>query len=835
MSTPTPLLKEKYFVTGIIFLLISFGVYALFEFNSHSSNDSLGLFALHYIVTIVYFLILLTAGKFKKGRGGLPHVFVLLLLFLVSAYSLNNDMLVFDISVPWVCVAIGVYSINYLVLGFFEQLGKKLKNVACFILGSATIFFTYLAIYLLPLTPVSIMISFVLGISLHTIVPLLFVLFSVKQEVRIIRQKRSYGWVMLAGAAFSFLIPVVFAIEWRATDRIVERHFQNIGDDVDLPEWIKVAQFFPQNWVTEKYLKSGFVYSVPKDITNWDFGMPQKSFDEARKHDPLVMFALLCNKPPAIDEDDRMKILEVVYNSRHKTQERLWSGKNLSTNHVTSNIRIWPELHIAYTEKIITIANSGEKNFWSREEAIYTFHLPEGGLVSSLSLWIDGKEQKGILTSLKKADTAYHTIVGVEQHDPSMVKWQEGNTVTVRVFPVTPEKKRIFKIGITAPLEKSGDNLIYEPSWFEGPDADGADETVQLAWSAEPKDFTMPKGFTLNGDHRYLKEGRYDADWQLQFKDPGVSPSATFSFDGATYSIKPYTQQRAPMDLKAAYLDVNGSWTKSEFQDAVKMLRKYKIFAFTDQMIEVTEKNEGELFGQLEKKRFSLFPFYEVKDAATSLVVSKSPEYSPNLKDLDNSTFLERLKGQLAKNNTYRVFNIGHQLSPYLKSLKEHRVFDYESGDLALFGKLIAEKDFARCTEDDNHIVIDNAAITLVKDTGASANSAPDHLMRLFTYNHIMHELKNRLAASYADDTTLVPEAEKAYVITPVSSMIVLETQADYDRFHIKKSDDTIGDASQKAVGAVPEPHEWVLIIIAVVAGIWLLFGQKFTKTASRG
>ena len=50
------------------------------------------------------------------------------------------------------------------------------------------------------------------------------------------------------------------------------------------------------------------------------------------------------------------------------------------------------------------------------------------------------------------------------------------------------------------------------------------------------------------------------------------------------------------------------------------------------------------------------------------------------------------------------------------------------------------------------------------------------------------------------------------------ASLIVLETQADYERFDIRKSQDSLGNASMTASGAVPEPEEWALIILAVLA-----------------
>jgi len=56
--------------------------------------------------------------------------------------------------------------------------------------------------------------------------------------------------------------------------------------------------------------------------------------------------------------------------------------------------------------------------------------------------------------------------------------------------------------------------------------------------------------------------------------------------------------------------------------------------------------------------------------------------------------------------------------------------------------------------------------------------------------------------------------AKDANIVTPISSLIVLETDADYKNNGIEKNVDTLGNAAINNDGAVPEPHEWLMIII---------------------
>jgi hypothetical protein len=64
--------------------------------------------------------------------------------------------------------------------------------------------------------------------------------------------------------------------------------------------------------------------------------------------------------------------------------------------------------------------------------------------------------------------------------------------------------------------------------------------------------------------------------------------------------------------------------------------------------------------------------------------------------------------------------------------------------------------------------------------------------MRLFAYNHIMQQKGKGIISDSTWDEKLITEAQQAYVVSPVSSLVVLETQADYDRFKINDMDNSL-------------------------------------------
>ncbi len=391
MDTRQNLLKDKFYIIGLSLLAISTTVFILPELlASKEISENFGIFFFHHIITFIYFIMMLVTGKLKRASTNLPHVFLFMLIFLVSAYSLNRNIPVFEISVNWVCVALVIYSLTYIAIAFLGFMGNFLKHTVSFILGSAILFFLYLTFYCMPLMPLSLIAFFLLGLSLHTFVPLLFVIFTLIQVNIMRHEKRAFGWSVISGFALSFLVAVLFAFQWNAIDNSVNKSFQKslIADNADLPSWAKVAQHFPKNWASERYLKSNLVYSTAENgLSDRGFGMPSKNLNETRKHDPLVMFASFCITPQRISNADKIKVLEAVYDARHNTQERLWNGQNLHTAAVISNIKIWPGLRLAYTEKTITVSNNNpQHNFWDREKPSIPSTCPRA-LLSRHSLY----------------------------------------------------------------------------------------------------------------------------------------------------------------------------------------------------------------------------------------------------------------------------------------------------------------------------------------------------------------------------------------------------------------------------------------------------------------
>jgi XrtN system VIT domain protein len=818
---------DKYLWGGWAIILLSSLVFCVPLLTPVSPEQYLAFFAFHFGIVITYHFVLFLSKEERVEDNRIHYRLVKLVLLLISAYALNREMVVFAASPVWFSIVLVVLSTNYLSSILFQKMPAWLRYLSFFLYGMSFMVFGYLTVYLLPLYAISIPGLLVLGISLHTFVPLLFCIVTVYLATRLAQNHRRY-WISFASGVLTVIIFCFgFVVVWNNKMHAINRQYITAmaeGED-KLPLWVQVAQGVEQDEITEKILKTNLIYKIPNWNDNIFWSMPSRNFgDQQQLHDPLVTLATVFSGKVLLSEQDRIKILESQYNARHLALERLWSGEHLRTEQVTTNVKVWPAMHLAYTEKMLTVYNHQSRQAWNNQgEGIYTFHLPEGAVVTSLSLWINGKEEKAILSSKEKATTAYRTIVGYERRDPSVVHWQEGNTVSVRVFPVLASDSRTFKIGVTAPLRREGIRLVYDNIWFDGPDARSAEETVKLEVVGDSKSLIQQALFTQGNERVTTRIGRYQPRWNVTFKDNGLKENS-FSFNGYQYSIQPYKRQRVPANIEDVYLDVSQAWSAEDISQVWNLVENKRVWIYNGEMQQVNNENKKALFAALQKQSFSLFPFHLVAKPEQSIVVSKSGSYSPTISDLEESPFLKSLEEKMIHTQRIRLFQLGTDISPYIRSLKERRYFDFEIGEAALLEYLLLHNVFVQDVETDSEIIVHSADVVITKQPGETASTAPDHLMRLFAYNHILQQLGKKDSLT-VDSTALVKEAQEAYVVSPVSSLVVLETQADYDRFDITDSANSLKNASLKNNGAVPEPDEWAIIILLGAA--FLFFAHK--------
>ncbi len=720
-------------------------------------------------------------------------------------------------------------SLNLLSFHYFNSLPAWVNRIQQVILGFSFVLFLYLTVYSIQYIGIGLIGTIMLGIGAHILVPIFFIIALYK----LARYNPGYGWIV-GGAVATILYATAFVVDWQHRvdkfDRLSNSSVLATGTE-QLPVWVRLAQSIHNDWVTDRILKVGLVYHSSDRALNW-FDVPSRRWGEEMIHDPLVEIASAFGVSH-VPEPDRINILKAL-SLRHHGESRLWSGRHLATTYVVNDIDVFAASRISYTEQYLNIRNSSEST-WRTEEAIYTFYLPEGAVVTSLSLWIDGIEQKGYLTSKQKAREAYNTIVGREQRDPSVVHWQEGNTVTVRVFPCTSREERKFKIGVTSPMQEKDGKLVYKSIRFDGPSASNANETIRVR--IHDLD-ALPSliGFRSDEAGGQITELKYDPDFEFGFDTPALAADRSFWFDGNRYSISESKPDYQPVDFKSIYLDVNNSWTLDEVQDAIDAAGNRGVYAFNGVTFTKVENEFAPVLKELIEYNFSIFPFHRIPDPAASLVITKGEPMSPHLDDFKESEFGTAVNAFFAHPRKIFVYNLGGSLSTYVRSLREFRALHFTSGNTEQLALLLGGHKFPIYAEDESQVVLHDAHLALRKipDDEKGINTAPDHLARLFAYNNILRQAGPVYFSDDYINETLISQASMANIVSPVSSLIVLESKADYERFGIEANPDGLQNATKDSSGAVPEPHEWALLVLFCLLVLYMTFQSRLKNLISR-
>lgn len=821
--------RDKPLLTGIGLVAFSVLLYTISDQMKLQRNGVFSpLFFLHYGLALGYAVYLIfSCGKrffFLFNEKVRAYHLLLLMLFNISAFALNRTLPIFNESATWLIVFLVAENILLLVYCIIPTPSKAIASLFLFIFGISLCFHLYQTFMVVPYWSIGLIAFFFFGISLHILVPLFYLLGLYSVSKHLLSQYKTRKGFLIAGIVISVLILGIYTYQWHQLNESitqVKHQMHRATSSSQLPEWVVLAQRIPLNTFTELAIKSGIVY---QEFTNWDsfFGTGLR-FEDQQFHDPLVAIATLLVGQINLDEETRLKLLNAHYDQRHETSDRFWTGLDLQTKDIINNIQCFPSFRIAYTEMLLSIKNNSTSR-WSQQEAIYTFQLPEGGVVTSLSLWIEGQEEKARLTTKAKAERAYNTIVGREARDPSIVYWMEGNSIRVRVFPCTSAEDRQFKIGITSPLALEKDKLVYEPITFKGPAYDQASVSINLHIGKENTISYSSLPLT-SSEEWHSWSGSYQQNWKVEIKAPKLSSSA-FQFNNTYYAVREWKPMYEDFNPQVVYLDINNTWTAEEIEQITQLFAGQKLIVFNDQFQEQdfhATKNDSSEFPS-----FTLFPFYKITSLEETLVITKGNVFTPNLSDLEKTEFKQKLFNWFAhQSQSVKVFDLASEPSNFMQSLEQFGVVSIAQGNVNQLKQLLDQQHFPVEQNNEGQTILSSAKIAIQMTVQATHTAAPDHLLRLFAYNSILKDIgRNYFKQAYQEEE-VIQKAALANVVTPVSSLIVLETQKDYERFEVDENKDSLSNAKIDSSGAVPEPHEWLMIVAGAIISIWIGFKRR--------
>lgn len=116
-------------------------------------------------------------------------------------------------------------------------------------------------------------------------------------------------------------------------------------------------------------------------------------------------------------------------------------------------------------------------------EGVFRFPLPDGALLTGLSMLIDGQVVEGELVEREKARKAYEQIVDSMQ-DPALLEWEHGTTFKMRVFPIAPREQKCVTVRYLVPLTRGANGWVFSQSTRRGSSSEPVPE-LRIDWQGK--------------------------------------------------------------------------------------------------------------------------------------------------------------------------------------------------------------------------------------------------------------------------------------------------------------------------------------------------------------
>lgn len=453
------------------------------------------------------------------------------------------------------------------------------------------------------------------------------------------------------------------------------------------------------------------------------------------------------------------------------------------------------------------------------QEARLQMLLPEDGVVSRVTLWVNGEPQEAAFSSKSKVRAAYEAVAVRQSRDPVLVTATGPGRVLVQCFPVPADGGEMkIRIGMTAPLKrgKVATPILLERNFGVGQDLETS------VWMQGPQQFSFrgEEGSHRDGagqslqielpSWRLQQEGTYFACEQ----EPStiVWSEDQFAEPEEAYLTRTWQTENRPA-LSKCILVVDGSASMADFAEKLE-----PIISDLGEKITVVIADDGVSQKPLKAHRFEggrdngpalEWAMREARKHSSSAVVwlhgpqplaSEDEESLAQLFERGTSEVSlysiackpggNRLLEKLFKNRAVqmgpRLSKNGHDLGPWLTNLID--------------GGTERKAQWSR-----------SASLP----TGEAGLKVWDQLARWWAVEKVRHGSRQQSAESEA-----IQFAAKYQLVTAYSGAVVLETAQQYLDHGLEQVD----TSTTPNIPGTPEPGTWLLVLIT---GVFSLMRRK--------
>lgn len=496
---------------------------------------------------------------------------------------------------------------------------------------------------------------------------------------------------------------------------------------------------------------------------------------------------------------------------------------------------------VGYMEWTLDFRNESTDQREARAEV----QLPPGGVVSRLTLWVNGEPREAAFAGRGKVTRAYQQVAIRERRDPVLVTTAGRDRIMVQCFPVPAnggEMKIRFGITLPLPLEEPNRAQLLLP-YFANRNFRIADD-VRHAVTINSKTRLWPLSYasrnSQDGGESILERSISDAELsearsailveradvkEMWSKDP---------FEKG-FMVQQKIEERTPAHLQRIVLVVDTSKTmhewKSDLETAVSLLPPefdVKLVLADADMID-DFKNLANGPNEIQ----SALRYANYAGGADNMpallkawdLAAEKPGNNAIVWIHDPQRLLIRSSEELRQRWNNRPYG------PTLYSVQATRGADEieksldgidEVKSVARTGDLDEDLKylFARLTGSMKTYAFVRSSKKLDEKQVLEAHETSDHLARLWANDEVARILAPRDAELEDEAITL---AARYQLVTPVTGAVVLETEQQYKANDLKPVD-------AGTVPTIPEPEMVVLFIVAGAFMLWLAY-MKYRKS----
>jgi hypothetical protein len=536
----------------------------------------------------------------------------------------------------------------------------------------------------------------------------------------------------------------------------------------------------------------------------------------------------------------------------------LWGGVQPDLSLAGSRIdgSFDPDAALGYMEWTMVFKNTAT----FQQEASAQLALPPGGVVSRLTLWVNGEEREAAFAERGKVQAAYDSVVRTRR-DPVLVTTNGGDIVNLQCFPVQPNGEMKIRLGITAPMQ------IEIKSAAAGGEAHS--EAQSEAWMLLP--YFIERNFRVDSSvtHSVWIESKQPLESSSQNLKPEHPSANLFAVRGDLPHIEMAKAFPAVRAVRSAI--VNEARTRDPFSETGEIIAQRiepkssstpmrAVFvidgsasmrdqsaSIADTLAQMPERGEFAMVVASDEV-VELAPMQPATSANTTKAADTLKRFDFR-GGQDNLPALSRA-WEIASQNPDSAIVWIHEPAPMLfGSVDELRqrwerrpsgahLFDLQTRrganlitenlrGVAAVNRISRMGDapqelrrlFSRFSGGSQEF-----KVTRAKFAGAqpappnNSKETSKHLARLWASDEVINLMRRgndkssdaamKLAASYQ-------------IVTPLTGAVVLETQEQYQRAGLEP-------VKSGTVPTIPEPEEWLLMLSALVVLFWILFRRRF-------